>query len=372
MKRLIMLLCLPLALFAQPQSPNFVLQSETFSALSARDGSQDYILLSTVAQLSDANLQTSPNFVLSSGFLAPIWIAPVPELQVDRDSLLFGDVWINITVDDHIVVTNTGNANLRIDSVHSDNPVFPSVTTPVTIPPGQSINVNFTVVLPETLDYTAHLIAHSNAGQDTLFASAHGIWTELATEPEFIDIGIIAVGDSVDTTLTLRSVGNTVLAVTEINFTNDVFSLHGPPLDTIEAYSTRPIVLRYVAASSGVFLDTLVLTNTAGAPVRVPLIAGATAANDAVAIPTEFFMDQNYPNPFNPSTTIRFGLPRAAEVRISVFDILGREVAALKSGHFPAGFHQVQWTCRDCPSGLYVARMTAADFSATSKLLLLK
>lgn len=371
MKRLI-LLFLPLALIAQPQSPNFVLQSETICAVAARDSAQDFILRSTVAQLSDVSHHSSVNYVLSSGFLAPIWIAPEPELHIDRDSLLFGDVWINIAIEDHIVVTNTGNAELRIDSVHSDNPVFPSVTTPVTIPPGQSINVNFIVILPDTLTYTARLIAYSNAGQDTLFAQAHGIWTELATEPEFIDIGTILVGDSIDTMLTLISVGNTALAVTAFDFTNDVFTLHGPPLDTIEAYSSQAVVLRYVAMTGGIFMDTLILNNTAGTPVRVPLIAGATAADDVAAIPTEFFMDQNYPNPFNPSTNIRFGLPRASEVRISIFDILGREVTTLLSAHLAAGFHQVQWTCRDCPSGLYVARMSAADFTSASKLLLLK
>lgn len=372
MKRLILLLW-PFALFAQPQSPNFVLQNETFSALASRDSVQGYILRSMIGQMSDVNYYASPNFLLASGFLAPIWNAPTPELQIDRDSLLYGDVWINIAVEDHIVVSNIGNADLLIDSVHSDNPVFPSVTTPATISPGQSLNVGFVVTLPETLYYNAHLIAYSNAGTDTLFAGAHGIWTELAVEPDFIDVGVIAVGDSIDTVLTLQNIGNTALAVTAVDFTNDVFTLHGPPLDTIAAYSTHSAVLRYVAASGGIFLDTLVLTNTAGSPVRVPLTGGATATGEGLNLaPTEFFVDQNFPNPFNPSTTIRFGVPRSAEVKIEVFDITGRLAATLLSGKIAAGYHFVTWTCAECPTGVYIARMSASEFVATKKLLLIK
>jgi flagellar hook assembly protein FlgD len=72
-------------------------------------------------------------------------------------------------------------------------------------------------------------------------------------------------------------------------------------------------------------------------------------------------MEQNYPNPFNPSTQIRFGLPNAAVMTLTVYDVLGREVQTLSSGHFAAGYHTVTWNASEVASGVYFARVTVND-----------
>lgn len=84
----------------------------------------------------------------------------------------------------------------------------------------------------------------------------------------------------------------------------------------------------------------------------------------AEPLPLTFSLYQNYPNPFNPSTTIRFELPTAADITITVYDILGREVLRLVEGHRGAGYHQVLWhgrtkKGREAATGLYIARMHA-------------
>ncbi|MBK8129633.1 MAG: T9SS type A sorting domain-containing protein [bacterium] len=197
--------------------------------------------------------------------------------------------------------------------------------------------------------------------------------TELSTEPEFIDIGMIAIGDSIDTLLTLRSVGNTALAISSLSFSNNVFESSDLSNDTLSAYGDAQLILRYRASVGGAFRDTLIIENSAGDPVRVPLAAGATVVeSDQALIPTEFFLDQNYPNPFNPSTTIRFGVPRASDVSIEVYDVLGRTVANLVSGRVDAGYYTARWSCDDCPSGVYLARMVSPNFVSVRKLLLLK
>ncbi len=83
-------------------------------------------------------------------------------------------------------------------------------------------------------------------------------------------------------------------------------------------------------------------------------------------LPEEFALRQNYPNPFNPSTTLRFALPRAVEVRLVVVDLLGREIARLVDGHLAAGYHQVTWDGKthwgkEAPSGVYIVRMFVPD-----------
>ena len=83
------------------------------------------------------------------------------------------------------------------------------------------------------------------------------------------------------------------------------------------------------------------------------------------------------PNPFNPQTTIRFTLKRACDIRLSVYDIRGREVASLASGLFSAGLHEVVWGGRDgqgkgSASGVYLARLNADGKKFTQRMLLVK
>ncbi|KAB2924907.1 MAG: T9SS type A sorting domain-containing protein [Bacteroidetes bacterium] len=95
------------------------------------------------------------------------------------------------------------------------------------------------------------------------------------------------------------------------------------------------------------------------------------------AIPTAFALEQNYPNPFNPSTTIRFALPNDASVKLTVYDILGREVRSLVNTDMNAGFHQVVWNGRNnngstVASGVYIYRVEAGSFISTKKMMLMK
>jgi hypothetical protein len=93
--------------------------------------------------------------------------------------------------------------------------------------------------------------------------------------------------------------------------------------------------------------------------------------------PDPFRLYPNYPNPFNPSTTIRFNLPKAVHVRLSIYDLLGREIAVLVNGKRKEGVHEVRWNGLDAqhvplPSGVYLYRLDAASYKGTGKLLLLK
>ena len=89
-------------------------------------------------------------------------------------------------------------------------------------------------------------------------------------------------------------------------------------------------------------------------------------------IPALYGLTQNYPNPFNPNTTIRYGLPIASEVNLSIYNLLGEEVALLFNGNMPAGNHQVTWDASSMTSGIYFYRLQAGDFVQTRKMVLLK
>jgi hypothetical protein len=81
---------------------------------------------------------------------------------------------------------------------------------------------------------------------------------------------------------------------------------------------------------------------------------------------------QNFPNPFNPNTTIKYELPKAARVNLSVFDILGCKVSMLVNERKDAGVYEVKFNGSNLASGVYFYRLQAGDFVATKRLLLLK
>jgi hypothetical protein len=90
------------------------------------------------------------------------------------------------------------------------------------------------------------------------------------------------------------------------------------------------------------------------------------------AIPNDFRLEQNYPNPFNPTTRIRYELPKSTYVEINIFDILGREIASLVKKELPAGIHSVQFNANNLPSGTYIYRIQAGEYSQSRKMILLK
>ena len=81
---------------------------------------------------------------------------------------------------------------------------------------------------------------------------------------------------------------------------------------------------------------------------------------------------QNYPNPFNAATFIRFELKRSTRLRLSVYNILGQEVAVLADGVFAAGPHSVTWDSKDSPSAIYFCRLRTDDAPLSRRMVLLK
>ncbi len=161
------------------------------------------------------------------------------------------------------------------------------------------------------------------------------------------------------------------------------FYLFGPGLDTslsgldtsfsftgVDRLTPESIYTWYVDVNDG--------TDTTECSLRfqfsMPISLGI---NPASLIPGEFTLHQNYPNPFNPATTIRFGLPEAADIKFIVYDLLGREVDRLVDQRLEPGYYKVAWQGRDAgghsmPSGIYIALLATPKYTKSIKLLLLK
>jgi predicted acyl esterase len=125
--------------------------------------------------------------------------------------------------------------------------------------------------------------------------------------------------------------------------------------------------------------NTLYMTPSLASYVEIPAKQSATEVVVNDPAPTGFMMSQNYPNPFNPSTTIRYSLPKAANVSLKVYNTLGQLVATLVDEHKEAGSQQIQWNA-NVPSGIYFYRLEArhtegggpGEYVETKKMILLK
>jgi len=79
-----------------------------------------------------------------------------------------------------------------------------------------------------------------------------------------------------------------------------------------------------------------------------------------------------YPNPFNPDVTFHFSMPGSERVQITLYNIVGKKVAAVYDGFCRAGEHKIKWTGPEFSSGLYLAVIKGNTFRKASKILLLK
>ena len=96
-----------------------------------------------------------------------------------------------------------------------------------------------------------------------------------------------------------------------------------------------------------------------------PIITGIKEQRNE--IPTAYTLNQNFPNPFNPSTTIKYSLPKASHVSLSIYNSMGQEVSKLISKDMGTGVYTAEWNASGFASGVYYYRIVE-----TKKLLLLK
>ena len=96
------------------------------------------------------------------------------------------------------------------------------------------------------------------------------------------------------------------------------------------------------------------------------------AVNEKSTSLLTFTLNQNYPNPFNPSTTIEYSIPKVTNVSVTVYDILGKEVAILVNKRQTCGNYKIQFNASNLPTGIYLYKITAGGFVDIKKMLLVK
>lgn len=306
------------------------------------------------------------------------------------------------------VVENTGRGPFFISQMEEAGvPALLSVS-PSTLAPGASHTI---VVGAENTNFLDGLSVVSITGSGvTVLSSMVNAETEITAEiaiaedadPGFRDVRVVTGAEAV-----LLSGGISISALAP------AAPLLADPADGAEGIDPASVTFRWNSAAraltyhvqvardiafTDVFLDVDALTDT----TITETLTGTTtffwrvqATNDAgtsgwsdpsqfttaigvgtdtfdSGVPTAFALNQNYPNPFNPSTEIRFALPEAIHVQLTIYDVSGREVTRLVDRQMSAGFHAVTWDAENLPSGIYLYRISAGSFSESRTMTFLK
>ena len=106
--------------------------------------------------------------------------------------------------------------------------------------------------------------------------------------------------------------------------------------------------------------------------VNAGLLNQTTVRKDPLQSPSAFHLQQNFPNPFNPATTIEFDLPLSVHTTLEIYSVDGKLVATLVNSPLGAGSYSAEWDAHHAPSGLYFYRLTAGNYLATKKLVIVK
>lgn len=118
-------------------------------------------------------------------------------------------------------------------------------------------------------------------------------------------------------------------------------------------------------------------STSSNGPWSLTIDGGLALSVDNNTLPEVFALHNNYPNPFNPITNIRYDIPEASDVRIDIYDLVGKKVKTLVSKQHQPGRYKIQWNATNefgsaVATGMYIYKIQAKDFVSVKKLLLMK
>ncbi|KXK44418.1 MAG: Cytochrome c554 [Chlorobi bacterium OLB5] len=117
----------------------------------------------------------------------------------------------------------------------------------------------------------------------------------------------------------------------------------------------------------------LIMDNAAGSSYISTVSPGWTSDLESISeIPSGYSLHQNFPNPFNPVTSIQFDLAAVTNVKLTVFDVLGKEVSVLINQQLDAGNHKITFNAEKLASGIYFYKLEAGSFNDIKKMTLVK
>lgn len=199
---------------------------------------------------------------------------------------------------------------------------------------------------------------------------------ELTIIPSQIDFDSVEVGQDSIAQVRLENTGEATLTIS--NFVVSGNGFNSPPEWIVVNLEPGAFVTTEVQFAPTAERDyegfATVISNAPSSPDTIPLQGIGFVISDAseIPLPLAFELKPLYPNPFNGAVNISFALPRASDVSLKVFDVLGRETSTLVDGSINAGLHNTQWNCAECAAGIYLFKLEVAGQSFVQKAVYVK
>ena len=329
---------------------------------STADSAGQFTVVFTATDPGDSSDTDEITVTVAAQNDAPIVVSAIADLNIDEDSgettvvsdlnTVFSDIDSDLTFSANgstdLTATVSGNAL----SVTPAADFFGTVEVIVTADDGiASVSDSFQVTVDNINDDPsdfALLLPADNSTLGSLFDPVTFSWNAASDADGDALIYHLAISGPTDSTIS--SINDTTFTFTATDF-----------------WEGGSVYTWTVSADDG----TVSVTGSSTFTINTPIVTGIDSEG---GIPLDYVLEQNYPNPFNPSTQIRFGIPMADNVRLSVYNALGQEVAVLHNGPIGAGYHTVTFEARDLSSGLYFYRLNSSNGQHLQirKMLLMK
>ncbi|MBN2830262.1 MAG: T9SS type A sorting domain-containing protein [Candidatus Cloacimonetes bacterium] len=208
----------------------------------------------------------------------------------------------------------------------------------------------------------------------------------ISIDNQNIDFGAITVGQELASPVIISNSGDEVLLGT-ITTVSEHFMLRGDDEQSVtslnfivDAGDALEFDIVFIPQESGNFSENIAITcDDPNNPLNNILVLGIgqPMSNEENNISYITALNGNYPNPFNPETNIAFSLKERSNVKIDIFNILGKKIDTIVNETLPAGKHTVVWKGQDSrgnsvSSGIYFYRMTSGNYNSTHKMILMK
>lgn len=198
----------------------------------------------------------------------------------------------------------------------------------------------------------------------------------ISSQPGSVTFGDVGIGTLATDTVRIYNIGTATLVVSSIALHDAAFGVSRSSF-TIPVGGSDTLTVLFSPSQVQLYADTMNITSNAAGTLSIP-VAGTGVPASSVGegeLPATYALLQNYPNPFNPVTRISYELPKAGWVTLSVFNMLGQEVATLVNELKSAGRYTAEFNVNGnvaLSSGVYMYKLRSGDFTESRKMLLLK
>jgi len=313
-----------------------------------------------------------------------------PRISVSQTTVDFGSTPPSTPVTKDLVITNSGSATLQLSNQTVSGQGFSIVTPAATsIAAGGNSAMTLRFNPASVGSYSGNVTIASNdptsPSTNVALLGTCGSVTgpRIAFSKSVLDFGVVPVLTPHELDVDVRNIGTSDLIITQqlIAGTDAIdFSIVQAAASPISPSATSTIRIRHLPLTGGSKVALLRLqTNDPGLSIaEVVLISTITEVERLAEIPLGYALYQNYPNPFGiishngmPSTIIRFEIPKATDVELSLFDISGSTTMTLVKETLEMGSYQTIFDASRLPSGRYFYRLRTKDFVQVKSMVLL-